>query len=131
MSAKCGSRTRALIAAHYFGFPQDGRSLRSFCDERGLIFVEDCAHAFFGEFDGGPPGLHGDYAVASTMKFFPIHDGGVLVSARHSLDAVRTRSRGLRFELKSAVNILEQAAEVGRLRSLSGPLRVLGHLRKL
>jgi dTDP-4-amino-4,6-dideoxygalactose transaminase len=129
LSAKCSSRTRALIAAHYFGFPQDGRALRSFCDQHGLMFIEDCAHAFFGEFDGGPPGGHGDYAVASTMKFFPIYDGGVLVSARHSLDAIPTRSSDLRFQLKSAINILEQAADAGRLRPLSAPLRVLSRIK--
>ncbi len=129
LSAKCGPQTRALIAAHYFGFPQDGRALRSFCDQHGLMFIEDCAHAFFGEFDGGPPGRYGDYAVASMMKFFPIYDGGVLVSARHSLDAICTRSSGLRFQLKSAVNILEQAADAGRLRPLSAPLRILSRLK--
>jgi dTDP-4-amino-4,6-dideoxygalactose transaminase len=129
LSAKCSPRTRALIAAHYFGFPQDGAALRVFCDRHHLMFIEDCAHAFFGRFDGGAPGRYGDYAVASTMKFFPIYDGGVLVSARHSLAAIRTRPSGLRFQLKSAANIIEQAALSGRLRPLSTPLRALAQLK--
>lgn len=123
IAAKCSARTRAIIAVHYFGFPQDMRSLRPLCDDRGLLFIEDCAHAFFGEMDGQPVGRHGDYAIASALKFFPIYDGGVLISARHNLSGIHLNSAGVSFEMKSIVNILEQSATYSRLRPLSMPLR--------
>lgn len=123
IAAKCDERTRAIVAVHYFGFPQDMRSLRRLCDERKLLLVEDCAHAFFGELDGQPVGRHGDYAIASALKFFPIYDGGALISARHRLDDIRLRGVGASFEMKSIVNILERSATYSRLRPLGMPLR--------
>jgi perosamine synthetase len=114
-------RTRVLLITHYFGFPQDNRALREFCDRHDLKLIEDCAHAFFGEFAGRPVGAFGDYAIASAMKFFPIYDGGCLTSARHSLGELRLESGGAAFELKSALNMLEYAVEYRRL----GVARVL------
>ncbi len=129
--AKCGPRTRTILAAHFFGFPQDMHALRAICDERGLLLIEDCAHAFFGRFDGQPPGSQGDYAIASPMKFFPIYDGGLLVSRRHSLSAIRLRHGGIAFQAKSAFNILERAISYSRLRPLGPPLQAVFGIRKL
>jgi len=107
--------TRAVLAVHYFGFIQDMRILRQFCDRHGLILIEDCAHAFFGSTDGRPLGTYGDYAIASIMKFLPIDEGGCLASSKHSLDGIEMKSGGLFFNLKSALNTLELACEHGRL----------------
>lgn len=114
---------RAVVAVHYFGFIQDLGPLRRFCDERGLVLIEDCAHAFFGSFEGRPVGCQGDYAIASLMKFLPIHEGGCLASARRSLADIEMRSGGLFFQLKSALNTLEMACEYGRLPWLNPLLR--------
>jgi len=111
--------TRALIAVHYFGFPQDLRPLRQFCDERGLVLIEDCAHTFFGHVDGQVLGGQGDYAIASLMKFLPIYEGGCLVSSRRSLADLSMRQGGLFFQFKSALNALEMACEHGRLPGLN------------
>jgi dTDP-4-amino-4,6-dideoxygalactose transaminase len=131
VGAKCGPRTRALVAVHYFGFPQDFGVLRKFCDERRLLLIEDCAHTFFGSVNGESIGSQGDYAIASVMKFFPIFDGGVLVSRRYSLNAIHLRGAGLRFELKGIVNVLEQSADNSRLRPLDLPLRLLFSVKDL
>jgi dTDP-4-amino-4,6-dideoxygalactose transaminase len=40
-----GPRTRALHLIHYLGFPQDARCWRHWCDERGLLLIEDAAQA--------------------------------------------------------------------------------------
>jgi perosamine synthetase len=115
-----GSAAKVLVATHYFGFPQDLPALRALCDARGLALVEDCAHAFFGEFGehGGAPGSVGDYAIASSMKFFPMYEGGCLVSQRHALDGVRLHSAGKGFELKVVLNTLEHSFAYGRLGAL-------------
>ncbi|MGH8550282.1 MAG: aminotransferase class I/II-fold pyridoxal phosphate-dependent enzyme [Methylococcales bacterium] len=110
---------KVIIAVHYFGFPQKLLELRNLCDDAGLQLIEDCAHAYFGVFDGAPPGSIGDYAIASLMKFFPIFDGGCLVSSRHALSDKGLMSGGPRFEVKALFNILERAVRYSRLRPLN------------
>lgn len=114
--AKIDSSTRVLMVTHYFGFPQPEMStIRAFCDARGIRLLEDCAHALIGEHQGRPVGAWGDYAVASSMKFLPIYEGGLLVSARHSLRDVALRSAGAGFEAKIALASLEKSFAHGRL----------------
>jgi dTDP-4-amino-4,6-dideoxygalactose transaminase len=107
-------RVKAILATHFFGIPHDLAPLRALCDRHGIGLVEDCAHSFFGARDGIPVGSTGDYAIGSTMKFFPIYEGGCLVSRRHRLDVV-LRGAGAGFEMKAALNALEAAFAYGRL----------------
>jgi len=107
---------------HYFGFPQDIAPIRALCDARGIALVEDCAHAFIGEHDGRPLGSWGDYAIASSMKFLPIYEGGALVSSRHDLRNVTLRSAGVGFEAKVALNSLEKGFAYGRLPAVRAAL---------
>lgn len=94
LAARLSPASKAVVAVHYFGFPQRTLpALRALCDGRGLTLIEDCAHAFFGSQDGIPFGAMGDYAVASSWKFFPIPEGGYLVSARHPLPVFASRGR--------------------------------------
>jgi perosamine synthetase len=109
------SSVKVLVATHYFGFPQYLTALRAFCDERGIALVEDCAHAFFGRYDGRPLGSWGDYAIASSMKFFPIYEGGALVSAHRPLDRIDLHSAGKGFEAKVLLATLEHSFSYGRL----------------
>ncbi|KQQ87034.1 aminotransferase class I/II-fold pyridoxal phosphate-dependent enzyme [Massilia sp. Leaf139] len=127
LADKIGPATRALMVTHYFGFPQTMAPIRALCDARGIALIEDCAHCFIGEHGGRPVGAWGDYAIASSMKFLPIYEGGALVSARHSLDRIVLRSAGAAFEAKIALNSLERGFDYGRLplvrAALSLPLR--------
>ncbi len=106
---------KAVIATHYFGFMQDFRPLRQWCDRHGVVFIEDCAHAFFGAGDAFNVGEAGHYAIASSMKFFPIYDGGLLVSYRQSLANISVRPAGLSIDAKSLLNTLEKSIGYGRL----------------
>ena len=128
LAAKLGPSVKAIMVTHFFGIPQDLRLLRALCDSHGLALLEDCAHCFFGRFQDTPVGTSGDYAIGSSMKFFPIYEGGCLVSARHALDAVRLRPAGAGFEAKAALAALEASFGYGRLRAvravLSLPLRL-------
>nr|WP_307727075.1 aminotransferase class I/II-fold pyridoxal phosphate-dependent enzyme [Telluria mixta] len=118
---------RAILATHFFGIPHDLAPLRALCDRHGIGLVEDCAHCLFGARGGVPVGSLGDYAIGSTMKFFPIYEGGCLVSRRHRLDAT-LHGAGAGFELKAALNALEAAFAYGRLPVLRAllalPLRI-------
>jgi dTDP-4-amino-4,6-dideoxygalactose transaminase len=126
-------RVKAILATHFFGIPHDLAPLRALCDRHGIGLVEDCAHAFFGARHGIPVGSTGDYAIGSTMKFFPVYEGGCLVSRRHRLD-VALRGAGAGFEMKAALNALEAAFAYGRLPMLrvllALPLHVKGALWK-
>lgn len=127
-------RVKAILATHFFGIPHDLAPLRALCDRHGIGLVEDCAHSFFGARDGVAVGSVGDYAIGSTMKFFPIYEGGCLVSRRHRLD-VALRGAGAGFELKAALNALEAAFAYGRLPVLRAllalPLRAKGALWRM
>lgn len=108
---------KAIMVTHFFGIPQDLAPLRALCDARGIGLLEDCAHCFFGERDGVAVGSSGDYAIGSSMKFFPIHEGGCLVSRRHALDT-HLQSAGIGFEAKAALGALETSFSFGRLPAL-------------
>jgi len=109
---------RALTVTHYFGFHQDMVALRAWSDAAGVALLEDCAHCWFGAVAGRPAGAWGDYAIASSMKFYPTYEGGCLVSARHALRAGTGAGAGLGFEAKAALGALERAFGHGRLRPL-------------
>ncbi|MGZ8288006.1 MAG: aminotransferase class I/II-fold pyridoxal phosphate-dependent enzyme [Telluria sp.] len=121
IAARLDDRVRALVVVNYFGFPQKLAEIRAFCDRHGIMMVEDCAHSFFGASGGQALGSFGDYAIASSMKFFPIYEGGALVSARHPLDAAALRSGGAGFELKAGLAAVERGMAFGRL-PLAGAL---------
>lgn len=104
-------RTRCIVAVHFFGFPTALQAVRSRCDERAIALVEDSAHAFYGSGADGSIGCMGDFAVGSLMKFFPLSDGGCLVSFRRKLAPAAMQSRGTLFQLKSLLNIMERAAQ--------------------
>lgn len=118
VEAKLDKSAKALLITHYFGFHQDLAKLREFCDARGIFLIEDCAHAFFGEFRGAPLGSYGDYAISSLMKFFPVYDGGCIVSSRHDLSHVPLESAGFGFEVKAALDVIETAFQYERLKAL-------------
>lgn len=127
IAARFDGSVKAVMATHFFGFPQDLRGLRALCDTHGAMLLEDCAHAFFGHHAGTPVGSTGDYAIGSSMKFYPIYEGGCLVSHRHPL-GIPLRSAGVGFEAKAALAALEMAFAHGRLPALrlalSLPLRL-------
>lgn len=71
-------RVRALHLTHYLGFPQDAARWRAWCDDRGLLLIEDCAQAWLASRDGAPVGSHGDIAIWSLYKTFGLPDGAAL-----------------------------------------------------
>ncbi|GAB2860617.1 hypothetical protein GCM10027277_31560 [Pseudoduganella ginsengisoli] len=106
---------RVLVVSHYYGFAQDMAAIRAFCDAHGLLLLEDCAHRFFSVGNAHPPGWHGDYAIASGMKFFPVYEGGTLLSSRHRLDGIALHSGGKGFEAKAVLGVLDKSFSHRRL----------------
>ena len=47
---------RAMVVTHYFGLAQSLHEVREWCDQRGIVLIEDCAHCYFGEAGERPIG---------------------------------------------------------------------------
>jgi perosamine synthetase len=113
---------RAMLVAHYFGIPQPMALVRQLCDRLGIILIEDCAHAMFGEVDGRPVGKSGHYAIASLTKFLPVTDGGCLLVNVPTGSPSPPQRRSIRDEISSVANAIELGAAYEKLGFLSAPL---------
>jgi len=77
------AKTRAVIPVHLFGQPVDMNALKTLCDDRGLVIVEDCAQSFGAHIDNRQTGSFGDFGAFS---FFPsknlgcFGDGGLITT---------------------------------------------------
>ena len=73
------SRTRALLAIHYFGFPQPLSELAAYCARNGLLLIEDCSPALFSRDGPVPLGAAGVFSIFCLYKTVPVPHGGLLV----------------------------------------------------
>ena len=96
-------RTRAVIAVHMFGYPANVARLAEICEDRGLVLIEDCAHAC-GAFlpDGRRAGVAGAMGCFSFFAKTQLGagEGGVLVTDDDELAA---RARSLRSHAMTSV----------------------------
>lgn len=88
--AKCTSRTKAIILVHFAGYLAHRDAWQSFARRKGLLLIEDAAHA---------PGLPevGSYGEAAAFSFYgnknmTTAEGGAII----------TRSRSLRETIRQA-----------------------------
>jgi len=91
-----GPRVRALYLIHYLGFPQDAPRWRAWCDERGLLLIEDAAQAWLASIDGRPVGSFGDLSIFCLYKTFGLPDGSALLSHSPPADPGSPRRSGAR-----------------------------------
>jgi dTDP-4-amino-4,6-dideoxygalactose transaminase len=78
--AKITSRTKAVAAVHFAGYPAPVDALRALCDEHGLALVEDVAHAPSAVLGGRKLGTWGDAGCFSLFsnKILSVGEGGLL-----------------------------------------------------
>jgi dTDP-4-amino-4,6-dideoxygalactose transaminase len=81
-------RTRAILAVHYGGQPCYIEALRAIADKRGLLLVEDCAHAFGAAASGRPAGAFGEAAAFSfyVTKNLSMGEGGFVACRDAALE---------------------------------------------
>jgi dTDP-4-amino-4,6-dideoxygalactose transaminase len=93
--AKCTARTKAVILVHFGGYLPDRDRWQSFARRRGLLLIEDAAHA---------PGLPaaGTFGDAAAFSFYgnknmTTAEGGAIIARDPSLrDTIRrARSHGM------------------------------------
>jgi dTDP-4-amino-4,6-dideoxygalactose transaminase len=75
-------RTKALVIVHYGGVDAGGAAIRKWCDERGIVLIEDAAHGY-GAADANekPLGSFGHMSAFSfhDSKNITCGEGGALV----------------------------------------------------
>ncbi len=83
------SRTKAIFAVHYAGFPADMDALSAIASEHDLVLVEDAAQALHSTYKGRPAGSLGDLAAFSfhETKNIISGEGGALTINRPDLVA--------------------------------------------
>jgi dTDP-4-amino-4,6-dideoxygalactose transaminase len=74
-------RTRAIVVVHYGGYPVDIDALETLAADRGIVIIEDAAHALGASIDGRSCGTLG---AAAAFSFFPnknmtTGEGGMVV----------------------------------------------------
>ncbi len=86
-------RTRAIVVVHFAGHPADLDRLTELCDQRGLVMIEDCAHAHGAEWHERRVGSFGSFGSFSfqASKNMTAGEGGILVTNDAEL-AERARS---------------------------------------
>src|SRR5258705_1644842 len=75
--------TKAVIATNMFGHPAKLRQLRSMCDSRGIILIEDNAQAIMAREDGEFTGTIGHMGVFSlnVHKHIQTGEGGMVMTS--------------------------------------------------
>jgi len=100
---KLSPRTKAILPVHFAGRPCDMDAIMAIARERGLLVVEDCAHAIETEWRGRHAGTFGDFGCFSfyVTKNVATGEGGMVVT-RTEEAAARVRVLGLHGMSKDA-----------------------------
>ncbi len=78
--------TKAVIAVHLAGWPCELDGLRSFCDEKDIFLIEDCAQAHGAKYKNRKIGSYGDFAAFSFCQdkiMTTGGEGGMLLTNNH------------------------------------------------
>jgi dTDP-4-amino-4,6-dideoxygalactose transaminase len=82
LEAALSPQTKAVVVLHYGGFPCDMRAVGELAKERGLLVIEDAAHAPGATWHGRPCGSLGLVGCFSffSNKNLPVGEGGMIVT---------------------------------------------------
>ncbi|KJY42624.1 aminotransferase DegT [Streptomyces sp. NRRL B-1568] len=78
-------RTRAIALVHYGGLPADMARILAVARSRGIVVIEDCAHALGARYQGAGPGSLGDigcFSFHSTKNITTLGEGGMITVNR-------------------------------------------------
>jgi len=87
LEAALGPQTKAVVVLHYGGFPCDMQAVQELAEQRGLLVIEDAAHAPGATWQGRPCGglgLVGCFSFFSN-KNLPVGEGGMIVTDHDGL----------------------------------------------
>jgi len=103
-------KTKAVIIVHFAGLiSRDIFRIRAYLQERGIILIEDCAHAHGATIDGVKAGNIGDFGCFSfySTKIITAGEGGMITTNNSEYYEVcaSIRSRGMDVTRSSEVFI--------------------------
>jgi perosamine synthetase len=141
VEAALTENTKAVVLVHIGGLiSPDVLALRQLCDERGIVLVEDAAHAHGCSLDGR---FAGSLGVAGAFSFYPTKvitsgEGGMIITSDERIrdEAIVYRDQGkagflgnVHIKEGYAWRMSELHAAVGlvHLRHLDGFLRIRQH----
>ncbi|AJC62134.1 DegT/DnrJ/EryC1/StrS family aminotransferase [Streptomyces sp. 769] len=78
-------RTRAILLVHYGGWPAEMDRIVELARSRGILILEDCAHALGATYNGRHPGTLGDigcFSFHSSKNITTLGEGGMLTTDR-------------------------------------------------
>ena len=90
------SKTKAVILVHLYGQVRDMNVWTSFCRDRNLSLIEDCAQAHLASWQGGVAGSFGEagaYSFYPTKNLGAIGDAGALVTNNYKIAERASRLR--------------------------------------
>ena len=104
VAARLAPGTRAVMAVDYAGQPADLDEIAGIARERGLVLIEDAAHALGAEYRGRRVGTLADL---TTFSFHPVKhvttgEGGLVTTPSAEMDARLRRFRNHGLETDSA-----------------------------
>lgn len=110
IASKITARTRAIIVVHFAGYPCDVDEIVELARTKGIVLIEDVAHAIGAEFKGRKCGTFGDIACFSffSNKNLSTGEGGMFVSRD---DGFAKMARLLRSHGMSSMTIERQAGK--------------------
>ncbi len=88
VAAKITDRTKAIIVVHLYGQCCDMDPIMAVARKRGILVIEDCAHAAGGEYKGRRAGTLGDIGVFSfhqQKNMVTLGEGGMITTDRKDL----------------------------------------------
>src|SRR5579864_8437480 len=88
VAAKITDRTKAIIVVHLYGQCCDMDPIVDLARARGILVIEDCAHAAGAEYEGRRAGTLGDIGVFSfhqQKNMVTLGEGGMITTSRKDL----------------------------------------------
>jgi len=99
-------KTKAIVYVHLFGNMTDTSAIQKFCQEKGIVFIEDAAQSIGSSLNGIKAGTIGDcsvYSFNSNKVIAGINGGGVFLTDNPEqatlFKKIRRHGKGTDFEL--------------------------------
>lgn len=104
VESKLSPRTKAILPVHFAGLPCDMDAIHAIARSRGLLVIEDAAHALGAEYQSRPVG---SLSLLTTFSFHPVKhittgEGGMVTTTDPDLSARlrRFRNHGIDREVR-------------------------------
>ena len=111
-------KVKGLFLVHYLGLPQDSARWRRWCDERGLLLIEDAAQAFGATDEGAPVGSSGDLAVFCIYKTYGVIDGAAMICTRPPKPPdVKPPARAAQTLRRNLATLAQRSSALARVRA--------------